>query len=257
MHVKWWPLVAEPLEHQIEVRYDLGYMTPEALQGGKYGVAGGLPASFTKAYREGHIALHVHFARRTADTGETGECCAVFERTFGPLDRNDTRAVGCHQVERRTGQEDGSSNEQNTMLVEPVEVIKDRQRREFGRFWLCHKRLMCLDDCLGEVGEVLYPTTSLIGIERRVYVDRKRGSFAVGSDRHGEGADDVVERGGEIVNGITDDEAEFRRRIVADVYGQEQLVCLHIGLTSECVWLLVDEPLDSLLYRFQVFVGPR
>jgi hypothetical protein len=244
--------------------------------------------SLFERYVEGDTEVHIHIRTRACiwpDIFEAPNLCATFKWPRGVL-LNDSEYKfwlgGAANDSPNIVEYDADESEMRVaMLVDVPEFIENRKRL-FGRIFPAAKRLQLLDDCakvwsdspeavrwLNSPGDTsARDRVSRAGVER---IDREsdlpplvvrvspsvwnygRGRVSVGD---GELPNEVVERGAEIVDDISNDRSplfDSGHRFTVDEY----LGCLPVVLGFDFVRIqILGERLDPFTKEVQVHIRP-
>ncbi|MBV9454876.1 MAG: hypothetical protein JOZ19_12290 [Rubrobacter sp.] len=238
---------------------------------------------FLEHYIEGRQGLHVHLVHSgTTSNGRSGApyLCATFERPRSPLlvdaelEFWNSRIREC--VDDILEAEVADSEGQVAVLVDVPEFIQDRKRL-FGRILPVVKRLQPLEFCAQSwpnspdaiwwLGSPRDTSTRGVSLARVECVDREADLPPPVSERNhggrnvpvgkGESPDELVERGAEVVDNVTNNQAPFPCGWLPEGFGvNDYLSCLRIERGVNFAQLFLEPLIDPVVQSFQVHFRP-
>lgn len=215
----------------------------EALKGAGDGAAPqSLGSALGESYIEGRCEIHVHFRAGTVEGRILGDWCAAVKPSEKALDFFRADSVGHEERQRRDIVECGRVGQ--SVLFHVREFIKLPEGIAVERLPSA-VRLQSLDGCLRSWADapnhiIEFPQRPGVGALGGVFIKDREPRIALGfarqrpfRTRQSELESEVVEGGAEVVDAVSGDEAEARRRRLDDFSPNDLLASLGIKFGPE------------------------
>jgi hypothetical protein len=267
-------LAAQRLEEPFELGYNVAFDVPTDSGERAESVHSGGWSSIAERYVAGEMEIHLHF--RLSEM-EMTDFCVVFENAADGNDsagRSQKVEVG---HERTTGASFaptlgygtvGPSNRAQTLV--PIYAGEFVEDVKFVVPSLV--RLQLLDSCLHcyplDFTDFVHPASGAVPAAG-VLVGLEEGGFSAvdgeaGRTRRlaplvleGEPPHEVFERGPHVLEGVTDDDAQKRRRLLKNLRPEDVLATVRVGLVGDSIRLSGGEGGKFVAEHFQVLARPK